>query len=715
MGGARALAALALVALVASAALLAGRFADPAPAVGLPRDGDVVRYFLDDVRGARDRVITLQWSGTGLREDAAGRARDAWLLLELDEIEGRDERYEREHAFDPAEAAPIAVAERMRDARASAELPFPREGAWDVRTVSFVPGRVSVEHCAARAGWQGLAFDAIAGASLHALCPHAPREGVLDEERALVDVGERVVGGVAGRAFESRVGKGTYVTRWTFAPGFAYPLEIWSHGPGATVLTTLVGFEPGRGEALPRAGARATLDPAAGLSLAEIGAWGAVDASDGETAPIPFRAADAIAAIEGAPGLGDLAAYRARNPDARVVAFEYFENRTSSPGLSGARPTWRFYFADSAGESRAVEAAAAPRALSPAGAADAGGVAAVPRDLGRVDLPPLDAASIPARGASLASAASAWRSFDPDAASSLAPNRVVGVLQPDARAFTGVPPLPPGRTLFVGHVGYEAEPDVPRALYVATFPRAGLAVDPATGARQVGTAQDREDRHDVPLATAAIAPPAIAVPAPPRTAVSWPAAGAAGSLALALAALAWQLGLLARVAAGAAWPLYSRITGAHALDNPARALLLDAIRRAPGIHVRSLRAQTGVRGGGASYHLAVLVREGYVVERRVGRRRCLFVAGTAPAAGDVGEDPLGVPSVARAFDAIARSPGLTQDELACVLDVDKAHVSRAVRRLEAAGLVRRERDGRAMRLRALRARPQHADEGAASS
>jgi DNA-binding transcriptional ArsR family regulator len=143
---------------------------------------------------------------------------------------------------------------------------------------------------------------------------------------------------------------------------------------------------------------------------------------------------------------------------------------------------------------------------------------------------------------------------------------------------------------------------------------------------------------------------------------------------------------------------YSRHDDSDPLDNDVRARIHDAVVAAPGIYPAALVDRLDVPRSTVRYHLRVLAEEGLVSERDVdGQRR--YVSSEASAAErtlavvDEGTTP------ARIVDYLGDAGPATVGDLADHLDCSPGTVSYHLDRLEADGVVDRERDGRAVRNR----------------
>jgi predicted transcriptional regulator len=180
------------------------------------------------------------------------------------------------------------------------------------------------------------------------------------------------------------------------------------------------------------------------------------------------------------------------------------------------------------------------------------------------------------------------------------------------------------------------------------------------------------------------------VPAAQRAAP--PAIAAVGLLALLQALGAF------RFAGLGAFALYSRLTRSNLLDNEHRDRVYKLIQETPGLNVSEIGKRTRLGWGTTVYHLDRLEREGFVAAERGGLHKCYFAVGLVDrdarkAAAQLKDGPRR--DVAAVLLA---TPGITQGELATALGMSPSAASKQVTKLEAAGLVRRERDWKTVRL-----------------
>lgn len=139
---------------------------------------------------------------------------------------------------------------------------------------------------------------------------------------------------------------------------------------------------------------------------------------------------------------------------------------------------------------------------------------------------------------------------------------------------------------------------------------------------------------------------------------------------------------------------YSRVLPSEVPDHPVRARLLRLVREDEGVTASELTARMGIGWGAFTHHTALLERAGHLTSCVVGRNRHLFTSSTARRGPIRALALMRHPAAQKALDAIAARPGLTQQELAERLEMTPAGALWHARRLEEAGLIRRERAGR---------------------
>lgn len=640
-------------------------------AIALPRAGDVITYAVS-ASGAEPGALELSWDGVLRGPDRFGVERS------LDHATGRAAGARFSLAFEPGTASLVSRTLDVPATKSQEDAMMPEATRVVFRERSFEPAVASLEGCLVRAEWQGLAMRALHGLDLYEACPAARAPGATDAA-PLAEAGVAQWADESARVFEAAIPGAT--ARFAFVADLAYPVAAsvtWEDGSVAYELRNLV---YGDGDAPTRVDHTDTI-ARPGVTFHPIERWGVVE---GDPGAYHFPPSEAIAAIEREP-IG-YRQYAESHPSARVVAWRYFENEHTSPAGSGAIPAWRFLLNDETGQGFEVTVRRAP--IVRPGALPTLGVGEVAHGVesARVTLPPLDPATLPARSLSVPDMIEAWHGL----AGADAPpaNRIGARLQPDLPE-SDEPGLS-GRDAFVGHVAYGASVGASDPLAPSWDENSvnnGLIIELATGAA-VRAFERRADGHTwlAPLA------PELASAAPVRgrdvdaardlTLILVPVAGAT-----LLAFLAWYF--LA--------PLYTRLPSEGVIRNAKRAAIVALVNAEPGVHMSALRERTALGGGALAYHLAVLERTRHVTRVKSGGYVRFFPAGKL-APGDMRERAtILAGSHARILESVRERPGITQQELAAALGVSRVAVHRAAARLETAGLVRRARDGRSIRV-----------------
>jgi len=140
-------------------------------------------------------------------------------------------------------------------------------------------------------------------------------------------------------------------------------------------------------------------------------------------------------------------------------------------------------------------------------------------------------------------------------------------------------------------------------------------------------------------------------------------------------------------------PGYSRHDDSDPLENEHRARLHEVITDSPGVDLAALVETTGMSRSTARYHLRVLEHEDIVVREEILGQPRLFPDGTDDVAFQVAARDDATRAV---LAAISRHEPATGSTLAEQLDLDASTVSHHLKRLADAGLVEREREGRAV-------------------
>ncbi|MBI2077755.1 MAG: hypothetical protein HYT80_05200 [Euryarchaeota archaeon] len=162
------------------------------------------------------------------------------------------------------------------------------------------------------------------------------------------------------------------------------------------------------------------------------------------------------------------------------------------------------------------------------------------------------------------------------------------------------------------------------------------------------------------------------------------------SLLALIALLGWRL------LDGLGFGLYSKLPRREVLEHPLRDQIVGLVHINPGISAPALQKETGAGWSTVTYHLYVLHRHEILKSVRDGRHRRYFVAGTVPADRRSQLAVLQNPGTRRAFELVSAKPGIGRRVVADCAKWTPAGALWHLRRLEQAGLVRRETRGRSV-------------------
>ncbi|HUR67682.1 MAG TPA: winged helix-turn-helix transcriptional regulator [Candidatus Thermoplasmatota archaeon] len=144
--------------------------------------------------------------------------------------------------------------------------------------------------------------------------------------------------------------------------------------------------------------------------------------------------------------------------------------------------------------------------------------------------------------------------------------------------------------------------------------------------------------------------------------------------------------------------LYSRLARSELLDHERRDGVLKLIKGSPGISLSDVAHKTGLAWGTAVYHLERLEKAGFITSEKNSGRRCYFPVGAVPREDRAGLGTLQQETTRDIAALVVARPGLTQAELCAGLGLSASAASKQVSKLESAGLVRREREWKTVKL-----------------
>jgi DNA-binding transcriptional ArsR family regulator len=275
-----------------------------------------------------------------------------------------------------------------------------------------------------------------------------------------------------------------------------------------------------------------------------------------------------------------------------------------------------------------------------------------------------------------------------------------------------------GRLERVSATGGTGPGDGPAAPTATTTVSGATTAAAGTGTTGSATADAGTRAAEPPSTPPTGRTPTGVVAAPPRAGVSnagdvpaGPGAAATGTAGVAAVALGTMVGTgpgierelaqrvsdrLERLVRLVAPFRYSRHDDSDPLDHEVRAAIHDHVTEHPGTYVSALGEAVDVSTSTVRHHLRILEREGLVEDAHVLGRRRLFPAGVDHPAVTAA---LADETTADVMLALARHGPCGSGSLAEELDTSPSTVSHHLSRLEEAGVVVREDDGRATRNR----------------
>jgi len=174
-------------------------------------------------------------------------------------------------------------------------------------------------------------------------------------------------------------------------------------------------------------------------------------------------------------------------------------------------------------------------------------------------------------------------------------------------------------------------------------------------------------------------------------------AAAGGSAAAGSAAWYTRAWRYLRWAPGLA-PLYTRIKRDELLDHPARQTIYEAIEDDPGIHLSELARELDASWGTLLHHLRKLEKADLVTSEKTNGKRCFFLPGEVSDSEQAILPALENDKARSIAEFYADNPGASQAEAAKALGYSAALVSWHLQKLEDAGVVTREREGRCQKV-----------------
>jgi Mn-dependent DtxR family transcriptional regulator len=180
------------------------------------------------------------------------------------------------------------------------------------------------------------------------------------------------------------------------------------------------------------------------------------------------------------------------------------------------------------------------------------------------------------------------------------------------------------------------------------------------------------------------------------------AAGAAVATGAVTAAAQTSLWALARRYAGALsllLPLFSRIEKDELLENERRAQIFELIKQQPGIHLSQIARSLDLAWGTTLHHLRKLREQRLVQIKQNGHHKCFFINGSGYSDQQMqAMSLLKNDTLADVASAIEAHAGSSLKQVSEALGISSPLAAFHVRKLERAGLIRKERAGKQVRL-----------------
>lgn len=140
---------------------------------------------------------------------------------------------------------------------------------------------------------------------------------------------------------------------------------------------------------------------------------------------------------------------------------------------------------------------------------------------------------------------------------------------------------------------------------------------------------------------------------------------------------------------------YRRVTQKNILENTTRRQIYHVVRENPGIRKKEIARVTRTNPGTLRYHLAVLEEGGKIAVEQTGGC-CRYYENNGKFSGRERTVIATLRNTTRReiLTALLRTPGLSRQEIACRLGISGPAVSRHMNRLQRAGIVEKDMNGR---------------------
>ncbi len=141
-------------------------------------------------------------------------------------------------------------------------------------------------------------------------------------------------------------------------------------------------------------------------------------------------------------------------------------------------------------------------------------------------------------------------------------------------------------------------------------------------------------------------------------------------------------------------PLYTRIKRERTLDHFVRGQVFEYIKLNPGVHYTSIKNHIGINNGAVTYHLQTLERQGFIKSKRAGRLKRFYPIGVKIDQ----ENSIQLSELQTSIiDVIRQMPGITQKEIAEMLNTSHQVVGYNINQLAHNKIIRTEKEGRKVR------------------
>jgi predicted transcriptional regulator len=137
-------------------------------------------------------------------------------------------------------------------------------------------------------------------------------------------------------------------------------------------------------------------------------------------------------------------------------------------------------------------------------------------------------------------------------------------------------------------------------------------------------------------------------------------------------------------------PFYTRVKKEEVLNHEVRELVYDYVQSHPGEHFRAILTKLGLTNGTLIHHLNTLERQNFIKSERDGPFKRFY-----PTGRQLTEDVLEINGIQmKILDAVNKNPGVTQKDLALLLQTSPPTINYHVKALHVVRLLNIKRDGK---------------------